>query len=177
MEECGCAECIEYGGPNPRVMSLRFMVLAAQYTVALFGLLRERSWKSLAALLGGLGLFLTIPRYLLCARCGNYGENCRSFNLGKMTSMYLPKVEGKEPRALGAVFEILALLLVSNAPAVGLRHNRKLLALYILLASATLWLQMRYACLHCVEYGTGWKRNCPGARVTRGIFGCRVAQF
>ncbi|MBU1672358.1 MAG: hypothetical protein KKF41_10290 [Actinobacteria bacterium] len=169
---CQCAECKEYMGPNPRVMMFRFLVIFAQVIVGFVGLVKERSWKALVAWLGGFALFWTVPRYLICARCAGYGNKCYSLYLGEITSRYMPKVEGHDrPSNLGIVLELLALSTISNAPAVGMRHNRRLLALYMLLAGLTFWGQFLHACRHCAEYGTDWKKECPSAKAYRLFFG------
>lgn len=170
--DCNCSECVEFEGPNPKLMTLRFIVIIAQMVVGLFGMVRERSWKALWAWLGGVALFWTVPRYLVCARCDGYGKNCYSMYLGRITSKYLPKVEGRErPGIAGILLEILALSTISNAPAVGMRRNRKLLAFYILLASLTLMAHFLHACRHCAEHGTDWRKECPSAKTYRRFFG------
>jgi hypothetical protein len=171
---CECAECTEHGGPNPVVMTFRFVVIVAQMTVGLYGMLKERSFKALWAWLGGFALFWTLPRYLICARCAGYGNNCYSLHLGKITSMYLPKVDGHEnekPAAVAILLEVLALATISNAPALGLRRDRKLLGLYMLLSTITLWSQFLHACRHCATYSTDWKKECPSAQTYRRFFG------
>lgn len=171
--QCECPECSKYGGPNPRFMLFRVMVLLAQFFTAVVGLVRERSWKALAVTIGALAFFFTVPRYLICARCESYGENCYSLYLGKVTSMYLPKVDGKETSPVGAFMEFMTLSTLANAPAVGLRHNRRLLALYLLLANMTLVMQFSHACRHCSEFATGWKKKCPAAKLAGSVFGGR----
>lgn len=171
---CECEECAEYGGPDPRIMAFRLSVFFAQAAVGLYGMLKERSFKALLAWLGGLALFFTVPRYMICARCGGYGQNCYSLYCGKITSMYMPKVEGHEheaPSPLAMFLEVVSLATVSNAPAVGMRKNKKLLALYMLLATITLWGQFLHACRHCSRYGKEWKKECPSARTYRRMFG------
>ena len=170
--DCQCAECAEYEGPNPKIMLFRFSVIAAQMTLGLYGMLKERSFKALGAWLGAFALFWTVPRYLICARCAGYGKNCYSLYLGKAVSMYMPKVEGKDgPATLGILLEILSLAVISNAPMVAMRRNRKMLALYVLLATITVWSQFLHACRHCAEYGEGWKKDCPSAKTYRLFFG------
>lgn len=169
---CECAECVEHGGPNPKVMMFRIFVIVAQMTVGLIGMLRERSWKALTAWVGAFALFWTVPRYLICARCEGYGKDCYSLYLGKVVSMYLPKVEGHDrPSNLGILLEVLSLATISNAPMLGMRKHKKMLALYILLASITFWSQFLHACRHCSEYGEGWKKECPSAKTYRMFFG------
>jgi len=174
---CECPECTEYDGPNPVTMRVRLLVLSAQFLVALVGLWRERSFKALGVFLGAIAFFFTIPRYLICARCEGYGKDCYSLYMGKVTSMIWPKVEGKEVSPLGALLEVLTLLTVTNAPVVGLRSNRKLLALYMLLANATFWMHFSHACRHCAQYATDWKKDCPAAKAARGMFSGRQVQF
>ncbi len=167
---CECPECSEYAGPNPRIMMLKFLVLGAQLLLGLTGLLKERSWKALGAFFAGLALFWSIPRYLICARCEGYGRKCHSFYLGKATSLYMPKVEGKKVGPLAMVLEIIALSLISQSPAVGIKNSRKRV-LYVLLSTATVVMHFMHSCRHCATYATDWKRNCPAARGYRLFFG------
>lgn len=170
--DCQCAECVEYEGPNPKLMMFRLFVITAQIIVGLYGMLKERSYKALWAWLGAFALFWTVPRYLICARCEGYGRDCYSLYLGRIVSKYLPKVEGHErPSNLGIGLEILSLATISNAPMIGMRGNRKLLAVYMVLAGITFWSQFLHACRHCAEYGEGWKKNCPSAKTYRLFFG------
>lgn len=171
---CECAECSEHGGPNPVLMMLRFGVVTAQILVGLFGMLKERSFKALGVWLGAFALFWTVPRYFICARCSGYGNNCYSLHLGKITSLYMPKVEGYEheqPPTFAILLEILALAAISNAPVVGLRGNRKLFAAYVALGGITFWTQFLHACRHCATYGQDWKRECPSAKTYRRFLG------
>ncbi len=171
---CECAECTEHGGPNPIIMTFRVMVIVAQMVLGAYGMLKERSYKALWAWLGALALFWTIPRYLICARCPGYGQKCYSLYLGKITSMYMLKVEGHEqehPSSLAIGLEVLSLATISNAPAIGLRGDKKLLRLYMLLSTITLWSQFLHACRHCATYGEGWKKDCPSAQTYRRLFG------
>jgi len=167
---CECAECAEHGGPSPTIMAVRLFFLAAQFLVAVMGLLKERSWKALGVFLGAIAFFFTLPRYLICARCDGYGKNCYSLYLGKITSLYLPRVEGKEVNPSGAGLEMLTLQTISLAPAIGLRKNRRLLSLYLLLSNITSGLHFLHACRHCAEYATDWRKDCPSARIARRIF-------
>lgn len=121
--DCECAECTEYGGPDPATMRLRFFFIFTQLFVGLVGMIKARNWKALAAFLSGFTLFWTVPRYLICARCEGYGQNCRSLYLGKITSMYMPKQEG-EVGPLGMALELVALSLVSEAPLIGMARTR-----------------------------------------------------
>lgn len=176
MTTCECVECVEFDGPDPAKMKLRFTILGAQLLVALLGLIRERSWKALFTMFGAIVFFAFVPRRLICCRCEGYGKNCYSLYLGKITSMYLPKEEG-EVSPLGAALEVVALAIIANAPAVGLRKNKKLLALYMLLGNLTIWFQFSHACRHCATYATDWKKDCPSAMAARKFFGGRAVQF
>jgi len=169
---CECVECSEYGGPNPKVMMFRFVVIGLQVLVGLVGMIKERSWKSLLAFFGALALFATVPRMLICCRCAGYGNMCYSLYLGKLTSMYLPKVEDKEvDMKLGAGLELLSLATIANAPAIGMRKNKKLLALYLLLSNLTLATHFFHSCRHCAQNATDWRKDCPSAKTARLFFG------
>ena len=137
--DCNCSECVEFEGPNPKLMTAP---VHRHHRADGSGSLRHGEGalvEGAQGVAGGGCAFLDRPRYLVCARCDGYGKNCYSLYLGRITSKYLPKVEGKErPGIAGILLEILALSTISNAPAVGMRRNRKLLALYMLLASLTL---------------------------------------
>lgn len=167
---CECAECAEHGGPDPVIMAARFFFLIVQFLVAVLGLVRERGWKALGVFLGAIAFFFTLPRYLICARCDGYGTNCYPLYLGKITSLYLPRVEGKEVSKTGSAMEVLTLQTISMAPAIGLRHNRKLFSLYMLLSTITSGLQFWHACRHCALNATDWRKECPSARIARRIF-------
>jgi hypothetical protein len=155
-------------------MAVRFSVLGAQFIVALAGLTRERSWKALAVMFAALAFFFTVPRYLICCRCEGYGQMCYSLYMGKLTSLYLPKVEGKGPMEsvtpVGAALEELASGGLVVAPAIGLRRNRKLLSLYLLLSNLTIALHFSHSCRHCAEYATDWRRECPSAKTAARVF-------
>jgi hypothetical protein len=167
---CECAECAQYEGPNPRTIKLRFFVLAAQFLVGVVGLVKARSWKALGAFFGSLAFFATIPRMLICCRCENYGKMCYSLYIGKLTSMYLPQMEGEiTPFAMALVAATLAT--IANAPAIGMRKNKKLLGLYMMLSSATMALQFLHSCRHCARYATDWRKDCPSAKTARLFFG------
>lgn len=169
---CECVECTEHGGPNPKIMAARFTVFGLQFLIAFFGLIKERSWKSLLAFLGGFALFATVPRKMICCRCEGYGKMCYSLYLGKITSMYLPKIEDKEvDMKLGAGLELLALGTISNAPAIGLRKNKKLLAWYMLFSTLTVVMHFSHACRHCAQNATDWRQDCPSAKTARLFFG------
>lgn len=169
--ECTCDECREHGGPNPAVMGLKFVVLFAQLSVALVGLLKERSFKALAVFLGAIGFFFTLPRYLICARCDGYGKNCYPYYLGKITSLYMPRVEGKTVTPYAAALEGLTLGTIFNAPVFGLWRNRKALLTYLTLGEATFLLHFWHACRHCARYATDWRKDCVGAKAARRVFG------
>jgi len=168
--ECECAECLGHDGPDPKIMGIRFFVLGAQFLVAIVGLIRERSWKALLATLGALAFFLTLPRYLICCRCEGYGQKCYPLYLGKLTSLYLPKVEGKEVSSAGAALELLTLSILGNSPAIGLRKNKKLLALYLLLTNLTVGFQFWHSCRHCAKYATDWRKDCHLAKLAGSVF-------
>lgn len=166
---CRCPECTKYGGPNPKIMALKGVVLAAQFLLAVTGMIGERSWKALGVFLAALAFFFTVPRYLICTRCGGYGQKCYPFYLGKITSMYLPKVEGKKVSPVGAGLELLTLSTLSLAPVSGLWRSGKLFA-YLSLANLTLALHFWHACRHCARYATDWRRNCTSAKLARRVF-------
>ena len=168
---CQCTECAEHGGPNPTIMKARFGIFGLQFLVAFVGLIKERSWGALAALIAAFSFFATVPRTLICCRCEGYGNMCYSLYLGKITSMYLPKIEDKEVSMFGAGLEAITLGIIVNAPAIGLRKNKKYLIPYLLLASLTFWTQFGHACRHCAQNATDWKQDCPSAKVARLFFG------
>lgn len=167
---CDCTECSEYGGPNPTVMTIRFLVLGLQLLVGMLGMARDRSWKALTAFLTGIVFFGSVLRYLICARCEGYGKRCYSLYLGKATSTYLPRVHEKEIGPSAMVLEVIALALISQSPVVGIK-NRRTRALYALLSTATFAMHFTHACRHCARYATDWKSRCPSARAYRRFFG------
>lgn len=151
-------------------MMLKVLVIAVQFLVGLFGMLKERSWRALGAFFAGFALFWSIARVMTCARCDNYGKDCYSLYLGKVTSKYLPKMDGEiGPMSMG--IEALALGLINNSPTVGLWRNRRLLAAYQLLSTATLVMHFSHSCRHCAHHATDWRKDCPSAKVARVFFG------
>jgi hypothetical protein len=152
------------------MMALRLSVFGAQAMVALTGMVRERSWRILGTWLAAIAFFLTLPRYLICCRCEGYGKKCYPLYLGKLTSLYLPKVEGKEVSPMAAGLELLTLNLMSNLPAIGLKNDKKLRNLYMLLANLTMGLQFYHACRHCARYADDFRKDCPSAKMARLVF-------
>lgn len=168
---CGCVECTEHGGPDPKIMYLRFFFIGMQVLIAVAGMIKERSWKSLLAFSGAFAVFATVPRRLICARCDNYGKMCYSLYLGKITSMYLPKGEGDVDFRVGVPLEALCLATITNAPVIGLWRNKKLLLLYMLFANLTGAFQFSHACKHCGQYASDWRSDCPSAKLALKVFG------
>lgn len=170
VDGCGCAVCAEGAfdePPNPLVMALRFAALGAGVAVAGAGLIREKRKKELLAWLGGWGLFLTWPRYLICAGCSGYGKLCHSYYLGRYTSMILPRREKPVP-LYGLGLEGLALSTIFWAPAVGLRKNFKFLAAYLALMQLVLAGQFLHACRYCGTHSEDqFKKFCPNHQFWR----------
>lgn len=163
MEDAGC----ESGElrPNPLIMALRFTAFGLGIMVALGGMLKERKFKHLAAWLGTWALFLTWPRYIICARCEGYGKMCYSYYLGKYTSMVFPKVEGKDVGPLGFGLEVFCLSLIFWTPALALRKDRKLLTRYLAIMQLVMAGQFFHACRYCAANSTQeWKNTCPNYR-------------
>ncbi len=148
-------------------MALRFLAFGAGALVALVGLIKGGRKKELLAWLGGWGLFLTLPRYLICASCSGYGKMCHSYYLGKYTSMILPKREKPVPLyALG--LEGLALSTIFWAPAIGLRKDRKSLVAYLAMMQLVLAGQFLHACRYCGTCADDeFKKFCPAHQFWR----------
>jgi hypothetical protein len=170
-EVSGCDACPEAFdvSPNPLIMALRFLVFGVDLIVAGAGLVRNGKKKELLAWLGGWGLFLTIPRYLICASCSGYGKMCYTYYLGKYTSMIFPKRE-KEVPMIGLGLEIVALSTMSLAPAFGLRKDRKALLAHLALTDLVLAGQFFHACRYCGTHADdNFKKFCPGHRFWRNF--------
>lgn len=166
IEDSGCDACPEAFdvNPNPFIMALRFLTFGAGLAVAGAGFIRNGKKKGLLAWLGGWGLFLTIPRYLICASCSGYGKMCYSFYLGKYTSMIFPKRE-KEVPMIGLGMEVVSLSTIFWAPALAMRKDRKNLMLYLILMDMVLAGQFFHACRYCGTHADDeFKKVCPGHR-------------
>ena len=163
--EGGCVSCEgSRVSPNPLVMALRLLAFGAGAAAGLAGLLRNRRWKELAAWMGGWALFLSWPRYLICASCSGYGQMCYSYYLGKYTSLVFPRRE-KEVPAFGLALEVLSLSLIFWMPAVGMRSDRKGLLRYLALMQLVLVGQFLHACRYCAAHSDDpFKRACPAYR-------------
>lgn len=169
--DCECKECREYGGPDPTIMRLRVVIFFLQYVYAAVALVIAKSWKSLATTFGSLALFFPL-RYMVCARCQNYGKNCYSLYLGRITSMMMPKVENKEMSNISVLLEVIAIYLITMGPVFGLLRKFKLLVPYMGLLSGTMGLQFMHACRHCGLYakeGT-WQSRCPAGKIANIIY-------
>ncbi len=163
---CDCAECIAAFEvkPNPAIMALRFLTFAATTAAGAAGLIRGGNKKLMAAWLAGWALFLTIPRYLICASCSGYGKMCYSFYLGKYTSMILPRRE-KEVPMIGLGLEVLSLSTISLMPVLAMRKDRKNLITYLILNDLLLAGQFFHACRYCGTHAEDdFKKFCPNYR-------------
>ncbi len=173
--ECDCAERIEIESgiidktrPHPLVMAARFIVMGEAFFVALREMLKERKPGFIWVWLGGWALFLTLPRYLICARCDGYGEMCYSYYLGKYTSNLFPRSSGKVGR-LGLGLEILSLSTIFWTPVFALRGSRKKLFRYLSLLNLVLAGQFFHACRYCGMHSKEeWKKVCPAFRFWSG---------
>lgn len=156
------------GRPSPLIMTLRFAAFALAVMEAARGMVRERKFRHLIAWLGGWALFLTWPRYLICSRCEGYGEMCRSYYLGRYTSLLFPRVEEKDVGRLGLFLEVLSLSAIFWLPIQALRRDRGMLAGYLTLMQTVLLGQFFHACRWCGTHAQqGWKAVCPAHRFWR----------
>jgi len=156
--------------PNPLIMALRFAVFGLGALVALGGMVKERRFKQIAAWLGAWTLFLTWPRYLICARCDGNGNKCCSYYLGRYTSAVFPRVKGKEVGPLGFDLEALCLSSIFWTPILALRDNRELLTRYLIIMQSVLAGQFLHACRWCAANSTQeWKEACPSYRTWKKL--------
>ena len=173
LVDCPCAACCEEPcgpRPNPLIMALRFAVFGLGSLVALAEMIKERKFKHLAAWLATWTLFMTWPRYLICARCEGYGNMCYSYYLGKYTSMVFPRVEGKDVGPLGFGMEVFCLSSMFWTPVLALRNNRPLLTRYLAIMQLVLAGQFFHACRYCAANSTQeWKNVCPAHRTWKKI--------
>lgn len=169
---CGCKECTEYGGPDPTIMGLRFGILAGQVLLGITGLIYEKKWKLLGAMLGSVAFFFSIPRRLICARCPGYGKKCYALWLGLATSKIMPRVEGKKVPGYSLILESLALMGMTMPPALGFLRNWKLLIPYMALFEGTAGLHFLHACRHCAHYAPegSFQDWCPVCQIARVIY-------
>lgn len=148
--------------PSMSVMALRFLAFLAAGYLAVAGMVRERKYRHLLTWLAGWALFLTWPRYLICSRCEGYGQMCRSYFLGKYTSLLFPRAEGKKVGPLGLSLELLSLSVMFWAPALALRRDPKALLRYLAAMQAVLLGQFFHACRWCgTRSDEAWKTVCP----------------
>lgn len=163
---CGEESDIRKPNPNPLIMASRFAAFGLGGAIALGGMLKDRKYKHLAAWLGAWALFLSWPRYLICARCDGYGNNCYSYYLGKYTSLVFPKVEGKDVGGLGFALEVLCLSGMFWTPVLALRGDHKTLLRYLATMEVVLLAQFFHACRWCAANSDMvWKKNCPNYRI------------
>ena len=169
---CGDESGICKPNPNPLIMAFRFAAFGLGGAIALGGMLRERKFKHLGAWLGIWALFLTWPRYLICARCDGYGERCYPYYLGKYTSLIFPQVEGKDVGNLGFAMEAFCLGGMYWTPVLALRKNRKLLLRYLGVMQVVLLAHFFHACRWCAANSDQkWKMACPNHRIWKRIQG------
>lgn len=173
---CECPECTKHKGPNPMIMMFKTAVFFIQYIYAVIAMIKKGKLKELGALAGAFIFFFTIPRRMICARCDQYGNNCYSLYLGKVTSWIHPRIENKEVNNLGISLELLALGSMAMIPAWALKRNFKALVPYMLLLDITGLMQFVHACRHCGLYATNWRKNCPAAQVARAVFSVESMQ-
>jgi hypothetical protein len=151
-------------------MALRFAAFGLGVAMALGGMIKERKFKHLGAWLGAWSVFLTVARYIVCARCEGYGKMCYSYYIGKYTSLVFPKVEGKEVGPLGFGMEAAALGTIFWVPVLALRNNRQLLTRYFVIMQLVMAGQFFHACRWCAANSTqGWKNTCPAHRTWKKI--------
>ncbi len=151
--------------PDMLVMALRFLAFLAAGYLAVAGMVRERKYRHLLVWMAGWALFLTWPRYLICSRCEGYGKMCRSYYLGKYTSLLFPRAEGKGVEPLGLSLEIMSLSVMFWVPALALRRNPKAFLRYLAAMQAVLLGQFFHACRWCgTRSREGWKTICPAHR-------------
>ncbi len=171
--DCSCAACCEEPcgpRPNPLIMALRFAVFGLGSLVALAGMIKERKFKHLAFWLGSWGLFLTWPRYLICARCEGHGNMCYSYYLGKYTSCCSPRWRGRTWARWGSAWRPSACPPSFWTPALAMRNNRKLLMRYMAIMQLVLIGQFFHACRYCAANSTQeWKNVCPAHRTWKKI--------
>ncbi len=165
---CGEAPCGPR--PNPLIMAARFTAFALGIATALVGMVKERKFKHLAAWLGAWSVFLTLARYVICARCEGYGRMCYSYYIGKYTSLVFPKVEGEEPGTFGIGLEAACLGAITWIPALAMRADRRLLARYMAIMQLVMIGQFFHACRWCAANSTQeWKNACPAHRTWKKI--------
>lgn len=171
--DCSCAACCEEAcGPRPNllIMTLRFAAFGLGVVMALVGMVRERKFKHLGAWLGSWAVFLSIARYIICARCEGYGKMCYSYYIGKYTSLVLPQVEGKEVGPVGIGLEAACLGSIFWIPAIAMRGDRRLLLRYLAIMQVVLIGQVFHACRWCAQNSTQeWKNACPAHRTWKKV--------
>jgi hypothetical protein len=155
--------------PNPFIMAVRFLVFGAATIFGAMQMIKGGKKKELLAWLGGWGLFLTIPRYLICASCSGYGKMCYSYYIGKYTSMIFPKREKDVPMS-GFALEVLSLSAITFAPALAMREDRKKLMTYLILMDLVMAGQFFHACRYCGTHAEDeFKMHCPNHRFWRSF--------
>lgn len=166
---CDCAGCAAAPeafdvSPNPAIMALRSVALAAATAAGALGLARSGNKKLIGWWLAAWGMFLTLPRYLICASCSGYGKMCYSYYLGRYTSMIFPKRE--KPVPMYSLFiEGACLSSIFLAPALAMKDDRKNLLTYLILSDLMLAGQFFHACRYCGTHADDdFKKHCPSFR-------------
>jgi len=119
----------------------------------------------------GLAAWATVPKYLLCTRCENYGKPCDFTYGGKYAAMLFEQHSGKAVGWAGIIAEGASLATFMLLPvAASLRHPRSLIR-YALAGILFQSILIRVCCIACVERATDpWKKKyCPTYKLVEGL--------
>lgn len=123
------------------------------WTLAIIGLLVMLTWASRALLVSYLIAWLsimTVGRYATCARCECYGRDCPSFSVGRITSLYMARVEGKGLNLIGGVIDFLGLSFILIVPLFYIiGHHLILFIIYLGLTLFLLFYWNKTGCRYC----------------------------
>ena len=117
-----------------------------------------------------LAAWATVPKYLICTRCENYGKACDFLHGGEYAAL-LFKEQDKPFNAAGYLAEGVPLGIFLFLPAIAARKDLWALSFYALAGAAFQALLVKICCIDCVNYATDtWKADyCPTYKIVAGL--------
>lgn len=156
----------DWPSAEPRQQALLIAAGLAMLSYGGYVLNRLRP-RWLPAWLGALLTWGLLPKYLICARCENYGKACDFTWGGKYAAFFFPRQPDRSFGPSGALAEGVPGITVIFLPVLAARRKPLLLAGYLGLAALWQAVLIEVCCVKCVEYARDpWKaRYCPSYRL------------
>jgi len=161
-------EEIEYPSADSREQAVLMALGAAfvvygGYTVNRF----RRRWLPLW--LGGLLVWGTLCKYLICARCECYGKPCDFCYGGKYAALFFKPQPDRTLDASGTIAEGGSMSLIALLPIAAAWGNKRILTLYLFTLLAFEAGLYYICCSKCVLYSKEpWKRDvCPTYKLSK----------